>query len=287
MRYELKIADTSIYVETNGFELQPDEIAGLFINKTESDHCDIVLQALPALPAIGGNTVFEAEQCIVKKSGDYEIRIYRDAIHFRPFAICIEHDDDPIQILCHDRWLEEWMNSVFLFNVLGVEKRLIENNKFVFHTCFTAYENSAILFSGFSGIGKSTQGSLWEKHAGAHIVNGDRCAIGFDENSQTWKAYGFPFSGTSGICRNESHDIKAVVFLKWGKENSVRRLCNDEASLLFWSQVTINQWNSSFVEKALSLIEQISSGISVYELTCTPDERAVNCLREELYGSIG
>ena len=55
-----------------------------------------------------------------------------------------------------------------------------------------------ILFSGPSGIGKSTQAALWQRYAGAEIVNGDRALVRPD----TGTVSGVFYAGTSGISRN-------------------------------------------------------------------------------------
>ena len=51
---------------------------------------------------------------------------------------------------------------------------------------------------------------------------------------------------------------------------------------LLWSQITVNQWNAEFVDKALKLVDQIAAEIPIYQLCCTPDERAVICVKEML-----
>ena len=47
-------------------------------------------------------------------------------------------------------------------------------------------------------------------------------------------------------------------------------------------KITINYWNQNFVHKAFTLIEEICDNVNIYELTCTPDERAVEVLEKAL-----
>ncbi len=70
----------------------------------------------------------------------------------------------------------------------------------------------AVLFTAPSGTGKSTQAELWRKHRGASIINGDCTLIAEDDGVFT--AFGFPFSGTSGIFENRKAPIAAVVYLR-------------------------------------------------------------------------
>ena len=75
----------------------------------------------------------------------------------------------------------------------------------------------AILFSGPSGIGKSTQAALWERSAGAQIINGDRALLDIGRKT----ANGIFYSGTSGICRNVTAPIRAIVLLGQSDGNHV------------------------------------------------------------------
>ena len=77
----------------------------------------------------------------------------------------------------------------------------------------------AILFSGPSGIGKSTQAALWERFAGARTVNGDRALVRPVERT----VGGVFYAGTSGICQNVTAPLRAVVLLGQAAENRVVR----------------------------------------------------------------
>ena len=115
---------------------------------------------------------------------------------------------------------------------------------------------------------------------GASVVNGDRAVLG--KKDGCWYVFGFPFSGTSGICHNVTSPLKGIIFLSQAKENKIFRLDPIEAGKRLWSQFTINQWDAGFVSTALELINEIASDVPIYELCCTPDERAVACTRNML-----
>lgn len=250
--------------------------------RTEDDNTGNPIHIFPLaqLPPVGGETIWKSDTCTVRVSGDAEIRIYHDGIVKHPYAIYSDSRENGIMVWCETDWLRRNYHKNYLFNICGLEKLLIQNQRIVFHSCYINMEGKGLLFSGDSGIGKSTQGALWERYAQASVINGDRSVLGKKEGQ--WYVYGFPFSGTSGICRNITSPLCGIVFLKQSKENRIRRVKPVEAGRLLWPQITVNQWNPDYVDRVLELMNQIAAEVPIYELCCTPDERAVSCAREML-----
>ena len=50
---------------------------------------------------------------------------------------------------------------------------LFQNRIIHLHSSYIIYHDKAILFTGPSGIGKTTQAELWRDYQGAEIINGD------------------------------------------------------------------------------------------------------------------
>lgn len=147
----------------------------------------------------------------------------------------------------------------------------------VFHASYVKYKGNGILFTAPSGTGKSTQAALWKEHRGANILNGDKAAVSLQE---TVLAHGIPFSGTSGICKDESVPLKAIVVLSQAEKNTAYRMSPIEAVAalcpnIFADKVVPNEWT-----KMLNLLVDLVSNIPVYSLACTPDKRAVEALEQ-------
>ena len=137
-----------------------------------------------------------------------------------------------------------------------------------------------LLFSGPSGIGKSTQAELWQQYGGASLINGDRPILSRDELG--WHAWGSPYAGSSRHFVNGSCVLRAVVLLKQAKSCTLRRLPGAEAFRRVFAGTTVNSWDKSSVQKVCRMAEQLVSELPVYELSCTPDRAAVELLRAEL-----
>ena len=110
------------------------------------------------LPPVGGQIVWETDICTVKLSGEAEVRIYHDGIIKRPYAIYSDSQEKGIHVWVDENWLKRYYQTNYVFNICAVEKFLIRNKKAIFHCCYVKKNENAILFSGDSGIGKSTQG---------------------------------------------------------------------------------------------------------------------------------
>ena len=161
---------------------------------------------------------------------------------------------------------------VYLTPLLGIDVILPGFDRVMMHASIVRYENSAILFTGPSGIGKSTQAELWKKYKGASVINGDRAILRVDNRIY---AYGSPYAGSSGIYKNEFAPVKMIVLLKQGMENKIERIDGKEAYRMLFPRFLMTKWNKDMLMKTLELIEIILKKIPVYQLTCRPDEEAV------------
>ena len=136
------------------------------------------------------------------------------------------------------------------------------------------------MFSAPCGTGKSTQAELWRVHKGAEIINGDKAGVSVDADGVN--AHGLPFSGTSGICKNRSMPLKAIVLLGQAKENRIRRLNGAEAVMSLMSNVYLDFIAPEETQRCVDLLIELLKKVPVYRLDCTPDEQAVEKLASEL-----
>ena len=167
-----------------------------------------------------------------------------------------------------------------IWNYLAFEDVLINHQAFILHSSFISWQNNGILFTAPSGTGKSTQADLWKKYEDADIYNGDRTII----RKIDGKYYGFgsPYAGSSGIYRNESAPIKAIIVIEQGPDNVIRRLRGREAFLPLFRETLMNTWNKEYMEKMTDLLMDAACQIPVYHLFCRPDQDAVNTVKNEI-----
>ncbi len=167
-----------------------------------------------------------------------------------------------------------------VFHHVGLESLMLYRDRLCFHAACVRTDRGGLLFSGPSGIGKSTQAELWCRHRGAKLINGDRPILG--RGQAGWLAWGSPYAGSSHCYVNESCPINAIVMLRQGKTCTLRRLTPGEAFRAVWSGVTVPSWDTGATERACDLALGISAMVPAYELTCTPEEQAVFLLEQEL-----
>lgn len=198
-----------------------------------------------------------------------------------PYAVSLQTAEDKWKVwVSADIDSELHWDTVFVA-MLSLEKHMISQRTMVLHTAFLCHDSQAILFSGPSEIGKSTQAGLWEKYTShSHTVNGDRGLL-MKENG-VWYVGGWPVCGSSGICNNEKYPVKAIVMLRQAKDNRCELLGGAQAFRELLPQITVNTWNSAFQITVMDNIEDIINSIDIYELYCDISYKAVNCLKEKI-----
>ena len=165
------------------------------------------------------------------------------------------------------------LEAASLFDILADAGMLVLHSAYI-----VTRQGQGILFSGPSGIGKSTQAALWQRYAGAEIVNGDRALVRPD----TGTVSGVFYAGTSGISRNVTASLQAVVLLEQGAENRVCTLRPREAFARLLSQCAYYQRDAVSAGRMTELAALLVTNVPVRQLTCRADGDAVRTLEEEL-----
>lgn len=185
-----------------------------------------------------------------------------------------------VEVSVLDKMWSTVMDERYMWSTIALPQIIASHNGLVLHASYIEVGGRALLFSAPSGTGKSTQAALWEKYRGAEIINGDKTAVRVADGKVT--AHGLPFAGTSGICKNRSLPLGAVVLLKQAPENTVRKLGGAEAIAAIMQNVYLDLISTDEHRQAMNTVLDIAQNVPVYELGCTPDERAVQTLENEL-----
>ena len=221
------------------------------------------------------NVVCESNMKVIKEKSIYADEVYKIDLcqieEGKEYDLCI-----PEKMLLNKKLFE----GSNIWNFLAFEFPLLEKQAFILHSSFVSWKGNGILFTAPSGTGKSTQADLWEKYEAADIYNGDRTIV--RKMNGEYYGFGSPYAGTSGIYRNESAPIKAIVVIEQGPENIIQRLYGREAFLPLFRETLMNTWNKEYMEKMTDLLMDAACQIPVYHLSCRPDQDAVNTVKNEI-----
>lgn len=165
------------------------------------------------------------------------------------------------------------LESAGLFDLLADFGMLILHSAYI-----VTPEGEGILFSGPSGAGKSTQAELWRQYAGAQVINGDRSLIRPADGT----VHGILYSGTSGICRNVSAPLRAIVLPVQGTENRVYPLRPQETFARLLNQCAYYPWAADSASRMMELVAQLMNTVPVYGMECRKEGSAVRVLETQL-----
>ncbi len=273
MEYIYRLADLQIACSLP-FPLQIKAESKEFLElRSAKGDLRFVAQAVDELPPPTG---FQ----IVDRYYDEECTWFCAAKGYPPYAMT-RHSEQEIQCFYLASQEHRLAYSSNLCDLLALERLLPLQNALLLHCAFIRIHGQAILFSGPSGVGKSTQAELWQTHVSAELCNGDRAALRMQ--GEQWQAYGLPYAGSSHVFRNVSAPCRAIVMLGQAEENRLRRLSPREAFPALYPELTLHHWEKATVERATSLLTNLISKVPVYRLDCLPEESAVRLLYQEVF----
>lgn len=201
------------------------------------------------------------------------------------YAYLEETDSRHTEIYFNPAYTSLLSADTIFHSMLALEKHLVLQNSFAFHCAYLDFEGKAVLFSGPSGIGKTTHTNLWCQYLPdqAKVLNGDKCLLSREGN--TFYANGWPICGSSGICHNERREVRAIVLLQQAPEN---RLIEEKKILTFrrvLEQLTVNYWNREFTEAAMTFADSLVSTLPCFTYGCNISREAVDILYQQLITS--
>ena len=161
-------------------------------------------------------------------------------------------------------------------------RELLDFGGMMLHASAVAVDGKAYLFSGQSGIGKSTHTGLWQQTLGekVQLFNDDKPALRRLDGE--WYAYGTPWSGKHGININMKVPVAGICFLKRGDRNTIRRLSPVEALPQVLAQ-TMRKFNDAErLSNMLALVDKLVKEVPMYELYNRPEPEAARLSYETM-----
>lgn len=241
--------------------------------------CVIELHSCDQLPALSENGTWHGPE-YYDCHGD-ALRIFHCSTpKTAAFAVTQLFENGNIHIDVLPAYLSYFTGSAGIFNRIGMETLLLQHQGLLLHASLIKYNGHCIAFAGPSGVGKSTQAGIWKNLFGAKIINGDRSVLRC--GAEYWTAFGSPYAGTSGIYRNDSAPLAAIVVLRQAAQNRFQRLSDEEAFRHIYPELSVHHWDKAFVTKALDLCLQLIRQTPVYLLECLPEDSAAILVKEGL-----
>lgn len=172
-------------------------------------------------------------------------------------------------------------NTEYALPLAAICSRFSYYNVLLAHSSFVIYQGKGIIFTGYSGVGKTTQAELWAKYNNAEIVNGDKALL--RETGGRFYAYGLPWKGSSKYCLNKKAELCGVVVLRQSERNCITRL-DEEATEYFMPHIFLPHWDKECLNSALDTFDKLIGNVPVYLLECRPDEEAVRITKTAVFG---
>lgn len=173
-------------------------------------------------------------------------------------------------------------NNVDIFFIQIFYTHAVQLHMIQFHSSLIDYQGHGLMFLGPSGIGKTTQAELWNQYRDALIINGDIVFV--QETEKAFLGWGTPWHGSSPYCENTNVPVEALIILKQAPENSIRKLESFEKVTAVSNSVFYPRWLENGMELCLETLDHLLSKLPVYELSCRPDEEAVDLTEKTIFG---
>lgn len=259
----------------------PENFKKFVIDTDEEVQVEYFLEVVDKLPELDGECVSQRIDLKVYKKDNLEYRRMNFMGMEESYGQYEEISQDQVKLYLKREFVHMINVDTVFVSLFAMEKRMLAKDAMVLHCSVLKVKSGVILFSGPSGIGKSTQAGLWTKYRKARVINGDRTLL--KKENGRWMSLGWPICGSSEICHNESFPVKAIVFLDQSPENGGMKCRYFDATKQLISQLTINAWNPSVVEKIWSMAEDLAAEVPVFYYHCNMEENAVDTLESLIH----
>lgn len=275
----MKIAGLSIHFH-GPVQLLGDRFADFYVNHS-ADEPDQEIEFITNPPAShnygqvllrnSDMTIFEnSDRYVVlfpQMPGIYEVHMTLDGSYVRFYC----------SAAVTDQTTEDLFHAIRLFFLFLAQR----NGLFAIHSASILYREKAWLFSGHSGMGKSTHTKLWHDLLGTPYVNGDLNLLGIQENRIM--VYGIPWCGTSEIYTTKNYELGGIVLLGRDPEKDyLEELTPADKILRVMQRMISPTWKEGLLTQNLFFAEEIADRVPVLHLSCTKNPSAMDVIKAEI-----
>ena len=258
-------------------EIFPEQFQDFFCEEEEADQIIEVKIAVPVDKPNGKVLIRNKEMSICEWDEGYlvlfhqmdnvmEAYMTKDGSYVRIYALMPEKETDK----------ENLFHAIRLFYLYLAQKK----GFYAIHSASVLYRGRAWLFSGHSGIGKSTHTALWHEQIHTPYLNGDLNLVG-EENGRL-KVYGMPWCGTSGIYTTQEQELAGIVLLGRDSRDHLEELGEAEKIVRVMQRMISPAWTEKQLEANLEFAGKIAEKSQVYYLKCTKNPSAVEPIKARI-----
>ena len=180
-------------------------------------------------------------------------------------------------------WSEEYLEELAIYRKIA--ERMPAYDTFLVHGSAVAVDGWGYLFTAKSGTGKSTHARLWQELLGDRLVyvNDDKPLIRIAPGAAM--IYGTPYDGKHHRSSDVAVPLRAVCFLRRGRENSIRACSTRDAFPRLLQQV-YTPADQEALRRTLSLLQALTVRVRFYELACNMDPEAARVAFEGMGGTL-
>ena len=269
--YHLELAGLRTVLRTPGAITVSERLRPFLRDASPTADCTITVQPTSVLPPFSEHGTWHGPE-FYDQEGSTSRVFHCSAPGAAAFAVTQLFENGNISLGVLPSCLSYFTGSSGIFNRIGMETLLLQHGGLLLHASLIKYAGKTVAFAGPSGVGKSTHAALWHTCLGAQLLNGDRAALRHTEHG--WRAYGSPYAGNSGIYKNDSAPLAAVVVLRQATENRLSVLPPEKAFRHLYPELSIHHWDKGFVSKATDLCLHMIQTTPVWLLECLPEESA-------------
>lgn len=185
-----------------------------------------------------------------------------------------------VRIYCKNTILKSDCENLFLAIRPCFLYKAQREGCFAIHSASILYQDQAWLFSGHSGMGKSTHTALWHNILHTPYLNGDLNLVA-QKNGQP-VVYGIPWCGTSHISTAKTYPLGGIVLLGRADTDYIVTLEHYEKVLQVMQRMISPSWHASLMECNLNFANVLADMIPVYKLMCTKTPSALEVIKAHI-----
>ncbi|MFA9220152.1 MAG: hypothetical protein ACEQSL_03090 [Sediminibacterium sp.] len=159
------------------------------------------------------------------------------------------------------------------FGALILYYLTLNSNAFMIHASGVWDGETGRIFSGFSGVGKSTMAKIWEEE-GAHIENDDRLIV--REVKGEYFMYNTPMPYAD---LNKQAQVSKFYFPFHAKKNSAEKLSGAQGLTQLMAFCFQHNYDKRYTEHLITQLERIIQHTSSYKLGVVPTPSIIDFIR--------